>query len=135
MKKFVSVAFATTAALALSACGSSEDASVEAEAENVELPAEEAVAEVEEMPVEDTIGTSETDTTQRSVQDTVAAGEAARASVEEEADDAGAAAAAAAADVRAIARDAGTRTENAIRREGNAAVDRAADAARREIDN
>ncbi len=129
MKKFMTLAFASTAALALSACGTSEDASVEAEAENVELPAEEAVAEVEEMPVADPVNTAP-----RTVEDTVRAGEAARASIEEEADDAGAAAAAAAADVRAIARDAGNRTEETIRREGNAAVDRAADAARREID-
>lgn len=131
MKKIVSAAFASTIALTLSACGTSEDASVEAEAENVEIPAEEAVAEIEEMPVEDNVGT----TAPRIVETPERAGEAARDSVADEADDAGAAAAAAAADVRAITRGAGERGEAALRREGNAAVDRAATAAQREIDN
>ncbi|MGB7407557.1 MAG: hypothetical protein WA908_03565 [Pontixanthobacter sp.] len=134
MKKFVSIALASTAALALSACGSSEDASVEAEAENVEIPAEEAVAEIDEMPIEDSgavqSGPAAVPTSEADRDD-----EAPRPSVAREADDAGAAAAAAAADVRAIARDAGQRGEEAIRREGSAAVDRAAEAARREIEN
>ena len=43
MKKFVTIAFAATAALTLAACGSSESAKEEAQADNVEMPAEEAV--------------------------------------------------------------------------------------------
>ena len=39
--------------LALAACGSSEDASTEAEADTVEMTADEALTDVEEMPVED----------------------------------------------------------------------------------
>ena len=129
MKKFVSIALASTAVLALSACGSAEDASVEAEAENVEIPAEEAVAEIEEMPVEDTAVAPTTR------EDTVRAGESAAAAVEAEADDAGAAAEAAAADVQAAIRNAGAAGEARLRQEGNAAIDRTAEAARREVDN
>ena len=43
MKKIIAAAFATTAALALAACGSSDTATEEAAADNVEMPAEEAV--------------------------------------------------------------------------------------------
>ena len=53
MKKFAQLAFASGAALALAACGSSDDASSEAEAESVEMPAEDALAGVEEEPVAD----------------------------------------------------------------------------------
>jgi PBP1b-binding outer membrane lipoprotein LpoB len=47
MKKFVTIAFAATAALTLAACGSSESAKEEAQADNVEMPAEEAVQDVD----------------------------------------------------------------------------------------
>lgn len=47
MKKIATFAFAGAAAFALAACGSSDSASEEAVAENVEMPAEEAVAPVE----------------------------------------------------------------------------------------
>lgn len=47
MKKTAIAAFATIAALGLSACGSSEKASEEATAENVEMPAEEAMNDVD----------------------------------------------------------------------------------------
>jgi hypothetical protein len=53
MKKFIALAFATTAALALTACGSSESAKEEAQADNVEMPAEEAVGDVDATPVAD----------------------------------------------------------------------------------
>jgi hypothetical protein len=43
MKKIIAAAFATTAALALAACGSSDTATEEAAADNVEMPAEEAM--------------------------------------------------------------------------------------------
>lgn len=53
MKKIALAAFATAAALTLAACGSSDKASEEAQAENVEMPAEEAmnVAEATATPV------------------------------------------------------------------------------------
>lgn len=53
MKKFTIAAFSAVAALALSACGSSDSASEEAQADNVEMPAEEAMGEVEATPVAD----------------------------------------------------------------------------------
>ncbi len=47
--------FALTAAatVALAACGSTEDASTEAEADTVEIAADEALADIDEQPVED----------------------------------------------------------------------------------
>ena len=55
MKKIVYAAFATAAAMALSACGSSDKASEGAQAENVEMPAEEAMntADAGATPVAD----------------------------------------------------------------------------------
>jgi hypothetical protein len=55
MKNIVFAAFASAAALALSACGSSDKASEGAQAENVEMPAEEAMnsAEADATPVAD----------------------------------------------------------------------------------
>ena len=53
MKKFAALAFATTAALALAACGTSESAKEEAQADNVEMPAEEAIGDVAATPVAD----------------------------------------------------------------------------------
>jgi hypothetical protein len=47
MKKFVLASFASAAALALSACGSSDSASEEAQADNVEMPAEETMNTVD----------------------------------------------------------------------------------------
>lgn len=47
MKKIAYAAFASVAALALAACGSSDKASEEAQAENVEMPAEEAMSGVD----------------------------------------------------------------------------------------
>ncbi|MBV1690206.1 hypothetical protein KRR38_21610 [Novosphingobium sp. G106] len=53
--KVLGAAFATAAALALSACGSSDKASEGAQAENVEMPAEEAMntADAGATPVAD----------------------------------------------------------------------------------
>ncbi len=48
MKKIAFAAIASAAALALSACGSSDKASEEATAENVEVPAEEAMTDVDQ---------------------------------------------------------------------------------------
>ncbi len=55
MRKIAYAAFASAAALALSACGSSDKASEGAQAENVEMPAEEAMntAEADATPVAD----------------------------------------------------------------------------------
>ena len=47
------IALTAAASLALAACGSSEDASTEAEADTVEMTADEALTDVEEIPVED----------------------------------------------------------------------------------
>ncbi len=53
MKKISHVLFASLGAMALSACGSADDASVDAEADTVEMPAETALEGVTEEPVED----------------------------------------------------------------------------------
>ncbi len=53
MKKFAALAFASGAALALAACGSAESAKEEAQAENVEMPAEEAIPDDAGTPVAD----------------------------------------------------------------------------------
>ena len=47
------IALTAAASLALAACGNSEDPSTEAEADTVEMTADEALTDVEEMPVED----------------------------------------------------------------------------------
>ena len=47
------VFLAAAASIALAACGSTDDASTEAEADTVEFPADEAMADVEEAPVVD----------------------------------------------------------------------------------
>lgn len=52
MKKIAYAAFASVAALALAACGSSETPSDEATAESVEMPAEEAMSTATAMPTE-----------------------------------------------------------------------------------
>lgn len=47
MKKLARYALASAAALVIAACGSSESAKEEAQADNVELPAEEAVGDLD----------------------------------------------------------------------------------------
>ena len=59
MKKIALTALLTGSALALAACGDAEDASYEAEADNVEVPANEAMDTVEDEPVEDADATAE----------------------------------------------------------------------------
>lgn len=56
MKKFTVLALASAAALALSGCGGSESAKEEAQADNVEMPAEEAVQDVDATPAADASG-------------------------------------------------------------------------------
>ncbi len=53
MRKLVTAAFAASAALALAACGQSDSAKEEAQADNVEMPAEEAVGDIDATPVAD----------------------------------------------------------------------------------
>lgn len=53
MNKITTLAFASLSALALAACGSSDDASVEAEADTVEMPANDAMEAVAEEPAAD----------------------------------------------------------------------------------
>ncbi len=53
MKKIAYAALVTVAALGLAACGTSEDASEQATAESVEVPADEAVGDASAMPSED----------------------------------------------------------------------------------
>jgi len=92
MNKFTATTFASLAALTLAACGSSDDASVEAQADTVEMPANEAVEAVAEAPAEDANA------------DAVEAAETGPSeAVNSEAEAAGDAAVAAVADVAAIA--------------------------------
>lgn len=53
MKKFVALAFAASAALALTACGSADSAKEDAQADNVEIPAEETVGDIDATPAAD----------------------------------------------------------------------------------
>ncbi len=53
MKKLAAMSALTAAVLALSACGTSENANEAAQADNVEMPAEEAVGDVVATPVPD----------------------------------------------------------------------------------
>lgn len=53
MKRFAYVLLAGAGAMTLAACGSADDASVEAEADTVEMPADAALEDVTEAPVED----------------------------------------------------------------------------------
>ena len=79
MKKIAFTAFVSAAALGLAACGGSDDASEDAMADNVEMPADEALADVDE-PVADSMGEAAEDA-EADVADTAAvdAGDAAEA--------------------------------------------------------
>ena len=63
MKKLTSLAILGSASLALAACGGTEDASTEATADTVEMPADEALEAVTDEPVEDTAATEEPEET------------------------------------------------------------------------
>ncbi len=91
MNKITTLAFASLSALALAACGSSDDASVEAEADTVEMPANEAMAPAIGEPIVDP---------EAYALDEAATGPS--ETVAEEADAAGDAAAAAAAEIQAM---------------------------------
>lgn len=53
MKKAIQIAVLVGGALALAACGSADDASTEATADTVEMPAAEALEPIEDEPVAD----------------------------------------------------------------------------------
>ena len=53
MKKYATLAVASAAALGLAGCGSADSAKEQAQADNVEMPAEEAVQDVEATPISD----------------------------------------------------------------------------------
>ncbi|KWV94990.1 MULTISPECIES: hypothetical protein [unclassified Erythrobacter] len=53
------IALTAAATIALAACGSTEDASTEAEADTVEIAADEALADIDAEPVEDPAATIE----------------------------------------------------------------------------
>ena len=77
MKKFAISAFASAAALTLAACGSADDASEDAMADNVEMPADEAMTDAAAPVAEETAAATDAAT---GVDDaTAAAGEAAAA--------------------------------------------------------
>ena len=84
------IAAMATASLALAACGSSDDASTEAEADTVEIAADEAMEAVTEEPVTDPAADLE-----NSAADETAAAQAEAASVEAAGDSAAATAEAA----------------------------------------
>lgn len=58
MRKIAALAVLAGAALALAACGSAEDASTEASADTVEMPADAALAPIDEQPVADPSATA-----------------------------------------------------------------------------
>lgn len=92
MKKFALAAFAAVAAYALSACGKSDDASEDAMADNVEMPADQAMSTAA-PPVADAEATSDAatgPTTEAAAQ----AGDAAEAAAKDASDAAAAAEAA-----------------------------------------
>ncbi|MDJ0642459.1 MAG: hypothetical protein QNJ15_06560 [Erythrobacter sp.] len=60
MKKFTTLAILGAASVTLAACGNAEDASVEATADTVEMPADDALQAVTDEPVEDAAATEAT---------------------------------------------------------------------------
>ncbi len=98
MKKFALVAFAAVAAYGLSACGKSDDASEDAMADNVEMPADSAMSTAA-PPVADAEATGD--------------GADVTGATSQAAADAGDAAEAAAADAAAAAEAATTKAEKA----------------------
>ena len=93
MKKFALTAFAAAAAMGLAACGSADDASEDATADNVEMPADQAMATADQ-PVPDPNASSDVDEGASGVPDATAsqAGEDAAAAAADAQDAAAAAA-------------------------------------------
>jgi len=93
MKKIIAAAFASTAALALAACGSSDQAADEAAADNVEMPAEEAVpVDAATAPADAMAPAADASAAADAANDAKAGAEAAADAAEKAADDAKAAA-------------------------------------------
>lgn len=84
----IRIALVASTALALAACGSAEDAATEAQADNVEIPANDALSGVDEEAVADEGAAMEEEAAETGV-----ASEAEQAVIAEEADEAAAAAA------------------------------------------
>ena len=61
------IALAAASALALAACGSSDDASTEAEADTVEIGADDTLTDVTEEPVADPAATATPESTEPTV--------------------------------------------------------------------
>ena len=93
MKKFALIAFAAVAAYGLAACGKSDDASEDAMADNVEMPADQAMATAA-PPVADAEASSDEAATGPTSAAAAEAGDAAEAAAKD-ANDAAAAAEAA----------------------------------------
>jgi hypothetical protein len=74
MKKIAYAALASLAALTLSACGSSDDASTDAQADNVEMPADQAMAGTAQ-PSADASATDDVTSTEEAVTRAQDAGE------------------------------------------------------------
>lgn len=81
MRKIAFAAFASLAALTLSACGSSDDASSDAEADNVEMPADQALSG-SEQPVPDASATDNDTSTDQASQAEAAGDRAADAAAD-----------------------------------------------------
>lgn len=64
MKKLASLALVAAAALAIAACGGSESAKEKGQAENVEMPAEEAMGDIDATPAADSAAEPGADATQ-----------------------------------------------------------------------
>lgn len=82
MKKIAHIAFASAVALTLAGCGSSDDASTEAMADDVEVPADEAMSEVEDagaLPAADVGATEDAEPADDATTTANAAGDAAAA--------------------------------------------------------
>src|SRR5690606_21786498 len=78
MKKLLFVSLASAGMLALGACGSADDASVDAEADTVEMPAAEAMTDGVEDPVADEAATEDAaEATAEATEEAVGAAEAA----------------------------------------------------------
>ncbi|HEX5644618.1 MAG TPA: hypothetical protein VFX62_03805 [Erythrobacter sp.] len=70
MKKFAYVVLAAAGSLALAACGGADDASIEAEADTVEMPADAALEDVTATPAADpAANTDETAATEQTTEE------------------------------------------------------------------
>lgn len=73
MKRIAYVLLASAGAMTLAACGGADDASIEAEADNVEMPADAALEDVTEAPMEDADANSDDAVSEEVAEDAAAA--------------------------------------------------------------